>query len=355
MAVAPQDPLKIINRISNPLAVSLFKKEGKRILLLGDIHTLGNECPNCKKPKCLDYITILKELDSYHRATSTQLDVFIEAFAPDYPEKLSSRLYEYGAWKANSVYRSLTGFHIDLTKLRKDVLTKLYFHEKEGEQQRYHYFDLRLTQLFKDFGFGVDRLLAIDGASSREMFDTLLDNFYKDMRERYPTKKALVDTLKDFLFGKPFNPSYKRRDLLSHGMTRIAKQFYKLDSRSEKALVRSFALSRINEILTPDSLKYPVQMYEAIFDLLMLLVDVYAICRFIRFFYRQDAGSTSVFLAGAFHTSNYAAFLKLWGARKIFSNQKSRLEYKYKDVSKKCVKVKFAGGAVESHCPHCSS
>jgi phage FluMu protein Com len=325
------DPLNKITRISNPTAVSLFEKDNKRILLLGDAHTQGNECPRCKPPKCVNYITILKELDEYHKKSSTQMDVFLEIFAPDYPQKMTSRLYEYGKWKGNSILRSIIGSQIDLAKVREDLLSKLYFHEKSDVNQRYHYFDFRQTKLFEDYDLSVKKLMIA-------YFKGKLADYYDDFFTSYPTKKSLVDTLKDFLFGKPFDPSYKHRDLLSHGMTRISKQFHKL-SRSEQAVVRSFAVDRINDILQNYRFKDVFDFFDRILNLLTLLTDIYAICRFLRFFSQQNDGSTSVFIAGAAHTYNYTLFLKEWKAKKVFSNQKK--VFTDANAIKKCVHVDF--------------
>jgi hypothetical protein len=327
-----EDPLLALQRISNPSGVFLFEKGGKRILLLGDIHSpQERECPRCNPPQCMNYTQIISALDKYHKATSTDLDVFVEISAPDYPDKRGSRFYRGVAQMFNRGLRSLFSKSLDLITSRTELLSKLYFHGSAPTAQRYHYFDFRFTQLFKDYGFDIDAILRlareIDNPENRGAALTA----YRDaIVARYPRKKELLETFKDFLFGKPFDPSYKNRSRLSHGMTRIAKQFYKLESRSERALVRSFALTRLESILK--SYKDEEHTGLAIFNALTLLTDIYAICRFLRFFSKQSPGSTSVFLSGLTHSENYADFLKKWGARKHFSAEAAE---------RKCIPVCF--------------
>jgi len=328
------DPLEEVKRISNPSGVFLFEKEGKRILLLGDLHTpQERECVHCNPPQCMNYTHLIGALDKYHKATSTNLDVFVEISAPDYPHKRASRVYRGVAQMFNRGLRSLFSKSLDLVTSRSELLSKLYFHGSIPTAQRYHYFDFRFTQLFKDYGFDIDTILRVDRqATNPEKREVALRTYRDTIVARYPTKKELVSTFKDFLFGKPFDPSYPNRSRLSHGMTRIAKQFYKLESRSERALVRSFAISTLEEILR--SYDYKDEEYSglAIFTALILLTDIYAICRFLRFFSKQSPGSTSVFLSGLSHSKNYAEFLKRWGARKIFSAEAKE---------RKCIRVQM--------------
>ena len=41
-----------------------------------------------------------------------------------------------------------------------------------------------------------------------------------------------------------------------------------------------------------------------------LIMDTYAICRFLYYHSKQPEGSTSIFIAGAFHTQTYSLFMK---------------------------------------------
>lgn len=76
-----------------------------------------------------------------------------------------------------------------------------------------------------------------------------------------------------------------------------------------------------------------------VFFMMCLLTDVYAICRFLYYFNQQSKGSTSVFIAGAFHSFNYNLFMKEWNAKEIDEHT-----YELEDlisISKSCTKVDF--------------
>jgi hypothetical protein len=311
------DPLKELERISNPATYTRLEKGGKRIVLLGDIHTAKEgECPRCKLPKCANYGAFIDSLEEYHKATSTQLDVFVEVAAPE--EGRLSRFYRTAGELFHKGFRHITGQALNLVNARGDLIKKLYFHGKDGGAQRYHYIDFRFTQLFKDYGFDLPRLLEGEALAQGDPVKVAayIEGLRTDFVARYPTRKALVDTLKMFLFGRPFDPSYKQRERLSHGMTRIAKQFYKIESAADRKVVRSFALERIDALLgEKDEYKTTPLLHGVLLNLYALLTDIYAICRFIRYFHKQSAGSTSVFLAGVIHADNYRAFLKRWGAK----------------------------------------
>jgi hypothetical protein len=289
----------------------------------------------------MDYTGVIEALDAYHRAASTQLDVFVEIDAPNNPGKAGSKLYRGALQLFNRGVRKALGSSLNLVTSRTDFAKKLYFHGTEtGASQRYHYIDFRATQLFVDYGFDINHMILggiLVERGDMEILNTYLNEFHSTIHARYPTQKDLIDTLKDFLFGKPFDPAYRHRDRLSHGMTRIAKQFYKLESRADQTLVRSFALGRLRAIFKENPYRLPGHSWTAVFNSLILLVDIYAICRFLRFFGRQGAGSTSVFLAGVFHVENYRAFLAAWGANETFLSDREWT--KGMAYAKKCAKV----------------
>jgi hypothetical protein len=77
-----------------------------------------------------------------------------------------------------------------------------------------------------------------------------------------------------------------------------------------------------------------------VFFMAAVMMDSYAICRFLYYFSKQAEGSTSVFIAGALHTYNYNLFMKEWKATEIDEHT-----YKLEDLhkqSKACTKVDFS-------------
>ena len=80
-------------------------------------------------------------------------------------------------------------------------------------------------------------------------------------------------------------------------------------------------------------------------DVHILGLDV--LCRFLRFFKKQPAGSTSVFLAGVLHTSSFKTFLEEWGCKTVFDKHPSLKEVvkiteqaSKGELDKKCIHVK---------------
>jgi hypothetical protein len=143
------DPLVSLKRISNPYSVGLYKKDKKRILLLGDLHLPNlKECKSCKRPTCSTYLGIINDLDKYHKSNGTNLDVFIEVVAPEYSKSLASKIAASTLTYSNSFL--LNPLH--LVKTRTSLIDKLYFHNSD-ENIRYHYIDVRLSYIFKIYGF----------------------------------------------------------------------------------------------------------------------------------------------------------------------------------------------------------
>jgi hypothetical protein len=290
----------------------------------------------------MNYTELIEALDAYHKTTSTQLDTFIEIAAPEYPKNTISKAYTGAQQIFNRGARKVIGSNLNLATSRTDFIKKLYFHGEGGEGQRYHYIDFRFTQLFKDYGFDMDYIMiggVLHQKGDMAALDAYLKDYHKMIHDLYPTQKDITATFKDFLFGKPFDPTYRQREHLSHGMTRIAKQFYKLDTREDRAIVRSFADARLRAIFKENPYRLPGHSWSAVFNSLILLVDIYAICRFLRFFRKQGAASTSVFLTGVFHAENYRAFMSAWGATEEYLSNRDWIRDPIK--AKKCVHVDF--------------
>ena len=220
--------------------------------------------------------------------------------------------------------------NLHLIDVRKELLSKVYFHKRESKQ-RYHYFDFRFSNLFADYGFDV---VMIFTKSPKEIYDKV--------HSLYPTKAKYLSIIKKFCFSRHFEPSYERRNLLSHDMTRIAKQFYKLPPK-EREFVKEFVNKRIDTIMKNcdffDEQNFAIKNW---FFIVILMTDVYAICRFIRYHMNQIEGSTTVLLAGVYHTYTYSLFLKKWKAKNIFSKNHTLNDTEQLDPNaSKCVHVDF--------------
>ena len=307
-----EDPLLLVDRLSNPAQVWFFTKNKKRILLLGDIHTEQIlECAFCEAPICLDYTTLLLALERYHKESNTDLDVFIEMFAPEHSKSYANRLSLAASTLGGRLYRLLRGTSLNLIETRTRLLPKLFFHkDSQGIGQRFHYFDFRETGVFKHYGLDVQRYF---GDVSEDAMQKYSDEFIK----RYPTKQSIRKLTHTLLFST-VSKTFKNRSNLSHGKTRMAKQITKL-TPSDTRLIRSFSNSEL-ELLFKLNYKLPMYTFTFILDYMTFLTDIYALARFLRFFKRQVPGSTSVFLAGLSHTERYARFLKKWSATELFTS-----------------------------------
>lgn len=325
------DVLKDVKRISDPITISLYVKDDKRILLLGDRHLVNKDCTACKPPKCLDYLSLIKGLDKYHKDTNTDLDVYFEGFAPNNGQNSLEKTQRYLGELVDRYMLKFQGTPLRLYNVRKALLPKAYFH-KTGLKQRYHYIDHRLTELFIMYGFDIMTIL-MGGEEEKQAY-------FIHFKSMYPTKASYIHIVKEFCFAKPFDPSLKPRSLLSKGMTKIGKQYHKL-SAADQRLVKSFVMKRVNVIMDEYDYKEFSGCLTNVFFMMCLLMDVYAICRFLYYYNQQSKGSTSVFIAGAVHAFNYNLFMKEWNAKEIDEHT-----YAFEDlfsISKSCTKVDFGG------------
>lgn len=215
------DVLKEVKKISDPITISLYVKDGKRILILGDRHLVNKDCTVCKAPKCLDYLSLVKGLDKYHKDTNTELDVYFEGYAPNNGKDNSEKSKLYSAELEDRHALIKKGAPSRLYNVRKALLPKAYFH-KDGLQQRYHYIDFRLTKLFFMYGFNLVTSL-MGGEEEKQAY-------FIHFKNLYPTKASYIHIVKEFCFAKPFDPSLKPRSLLTKGMTKIGKQYHKLSA-----------------------------------------------------------------------------------------------------------------------------
>jgi hypothetical protein len=244
--------------------------------------------------------------------------------APDNSKSLASKIAASSLTYSNIFLAK----PLHLIKTRTSLIDKLYFHNSD-ENIRYHYIDLRFSSIFKVYGFDIIKLSQFDSK--------YLENF----KEKYPSKQKIISIVKDLCFGAPFDPKFKPRSYLNNGKTKIAKQFYKLKN-SDQQSVRSFTNERMHIILNNTTYS---DIWDIIFYTMILMTDIYAICRFIRFFNRQVEGSTSIFLSGVAHKSNYRLFLEKWGITKIFDTHPTT-DFGGKNVSleltKMCKHVDFS-------------
>jgi hypothetical protein len=326
-----ENVLPKIKRLSDPITVSLYKKDGKRILLLGDRHLPNKDCKTCKAPNCVNYLSLIDELDKYHKEAGTDLDVFFEGFAPAAGRDGIEKTRLYLGELIDRYFLMYKGTPVHLYDVRKALLPKAFFHKGDDVHQRYHYIDFRLTPLFLRYGFDIITIIHGSDEQKRAYFDKF--------HAMYPTKTSYVNRIKEFCFAKPFDPSLKPRSLLSHGMTKIGKQFHKLGSK-DQILVKRFITKRIQTIMDDYDYKVFEQCMANVFFMAAVMMDSYAICRFLYYFSKQTEGSTSVFIAGALHTYNYNLFMKEWKAIEIDEHT-----YKIEDLhrqSKACTKVDFS-------------
>lgn len=295
------DPLLNLERVSDPVTYSLFEKDGKRIVLLGDVH-VNNEkkCENCRKPKCLNYLTLIRSLDEYAKKTDTDLDVFLEMAAPNFGKNKTEKRGLYDATLEDRLTQRRAKSFLRLYNARKEFGTKAYFH-KGTEKQRYHYIDPRMTGFIQSYGFFIHTLAT--GTPTERL------GYYAMFQLAYPSPKKLLDTLLAICFSKKLRlpPPFQGKIYMS----KIAKQVYKLPLSDQK-YVRGFFTRHFQTIL--GRLNYQAQdtFADALFQLISGLMDVYAICRLLFYHRKQSTGSTSVILAGAWHTYVYSEFLKGW-------------------------------------------
>ncbi len=300
-----EDPLIGLKRISNPSTIALYTLQNKRILLLGDMHIPNaRDCSKCVLPNCGDYLTLIDALDNYHKEQGTELDVFLETFAPEDLKSGYQKTKKVLKDKLTRVTNRIIhtkGLH--LVKARNALDQKVFFHGR-NETRRYHTFDLRKTELFEKSFF--EPILLLNVVLDEDK--TFEPNVHKELLYYYPTKESLYTVTTEMCFSEkqPYN--------------RIAKQVYKLDPKDQLLVKRFF-----KRMFDHDFKLYKTKRVRLHFVLSALMTDIYAISRFLRFHRKQPQGSTSVFLAGFAHTWHYALFLKDLGAKKLFDNHPGNL------------------------------
>lgn len=317
------DPLQTIRKMSNATTFAIYQRNKKRIVLLGDMHTPyeGENCvAPCNPPKCFDYIQLIQSLDTYHQKMGTDFDFYLETFSPHNSKstwnhvKMSFLLY------MSSVLRSILGQSIHLEEVRKEFIKKVYFHERKDVHQRYHYMDIRYDSLYKKNHMDMIELLKVMMNKDTIAIQKIVRTFYK----HYPTCHSYIQQCKTICFGKKSN--------------KISKQYHKLEAKDKKlvqhffdqrmASVMKMFQKRWSEIATIKKSTHLILFFTMLLFSTGLLTDIYAICRFLRFFHRQPPGSTSLFLTGAAHSTNYIEFLKMWKARPIKKNQIAKKQSK---------------------------
>jgi hypothetical protein len=116
-------------------------------------------------------------------------------------------------------------------------------------------------------------------------------------------------------------------------MTKTAKQFNKLPLK-EQRFVKQFTIKNINYIMTTYNYKKKDTFWYNVFYIMILIMDTYAICRFLYYHEKQPEGSTSLFIAGANHTRTYSSFMKEWDAKKIYEKIYDNTSMTYKTCNK---------------------
>jgi hypothetical protein len=273
------DPFTQIRELSGVVYVALLSKHDKRIVLLGDAHTpyKGLSCKKCHTD-CYTVTRFIKSLASYHAKTNTELDVFIETYAPLGNSKQKKDLQQMiDIVKFEETEKEQRREPKILFEIRKEFSKEVYIHT--ANTIRYHYVDIRVTPFIEETGLGLR---------------STLSNCSFLKKAAYPTKSKINSTILHICFVNQ-DPENK-----------ISKQFYKL-SRTNKQCVRRFIEQRIQAI--HKDLPYTEMFDSCFFWLCCLLLDCYMICRFLRFFERQPPGSTTVYFAGAAHTWTLFEFI----------------------------------------------
>lgn len=263
-------------------------------------------CPSCAPPTCLGYADLFQAYKTWHASAGHgDLDIYFEGFVLEDMKSSQGKRKLYQLEGQNRLTYKLThkGKSLKIYNVRKNLYPNAFFHK--SDTLRTHAIDIRLLPALQKHGFELNLLLK-GYADAPEYHEALL--------KKYPTKAAAEDMLEALAF---------RED------TKIAKQFRKIPS-SQQSLMRRFFKERMKELYARD-----------FFGMTVLLMDIYALCRFLRFFERQPVGSTSIFFAGVQHCWNYQAFLTEWGATPIFSTMpvgfQDMMEYVNKKWAKPCV------------------
>lgn len=296
------DPLQSLERISNASAAAIYTLNTKRIVLLGDFHVPdARDCSRCVYPKCADYSTLIHELDAYHKETGTELDVFLEIFAPEDMKSYAQRMKYYllrsklNATIGNILYSKKP----HLLELRRQLDRKVFFHGR-NTLQRYHAIDFRDTPDVKDALLDVYEFLANLKAGPSKL-ERYIETLTQQSLKAYPTKERLFTRIYAMCFASARKPN------------RIQKQVAKLSPEHRRMLQAFFRKMFDHYYLYNKKVRLFLHL-----NLATLATDIYALARFLRFMSQQVEGSTSVFLAGARHTWHYSLFLQRLGAKRVF-------------------------------------
>jgi hypothetical protein len=302
------DPLESINELSDVNAAAVLTQEGKRIVLLGDIHTpyKGKTCKKCTGG-CFTVKRLLRALKKFHEKTETDLDTFAEFHAPSIDRKNPAAMQKW-------VAEVQAGQPLILSEMRQEYFADAYQHDRKPGA-RFHYVDVRSTPAFQKKG--IMPFLWLYAHKHPEDSDPCARNYFSMFQLMYPKKEKLNAAIADLCWGAS-DPS-----------NIVSKQYHKL-TPADRRKVKSFFSKYMMNIQS--SFSYQKQPEEYFVQITALPVEFYAICRFLRFFHRQPAGSTSVFLAGVAHTAVIDAFLRLWGATVVFDNHPAKDPYANKLV-----------------------
>ena len=174
-----------------------------------------------------------------------------------------------------------------LFQMRNEFAREVYMHGRKNTSIRFHYVDVRTSPFLNSMSIGLVQQM-LGGPS-----------YYASLKRIYPTRITLQTAIVNVCFDTSTN--------------KINKQYRKLPENQRKH-VREF-ITRSSLSLCKKSWSFPT----CVFWLTMLLMDCYAICRFLHYFELQPAGSTTVFFEGIAHSWTVAQFLMEWDAKKEFS------------------------------------
>jgi hypothetical protein len=293
-----KDPLHLLKELSGVNALCILEKDDKRIVVLGDVHTntSDKECQKCVKD-CFTVSRLIHKLKEYHKKNGTELDVYAEFLAPSFDRKDKTRMEMFVDVEQNLKVPN----DIMLLQLRKEFAADAYAHK--ATKTRIHYVDVRTLPFLNTLGIMVFVWYASHNPLKEKVrIDACTKNYFHLFQLIYPTAKKFDKVIHDILLEMDDPDNY------------IYKQYKKLSS-NDQALMRKFAKKSFQHVKTMfDFDKNPEEYF---LFMTGILLEFYALCRFLRFFKKQPAGSTSVFLAGVLHTANFKQFLEEWGCETV--------------------------------------
>jgi hypothetical protein len=264
----PKDPLEHLKYLSGVNTLAILTKDEKRIIMLGDVHSSYSNllCKDCVND-CYTIKRLVKDLMKYHTNTKTEMDFFGEFYGMR--DNLSQK---------------------EMLELRAEFAEETYIHK--SKTNRFHYVDVRSMPFVEEYG--------LEGYRPITCFTVF--------KRAYPTKTKLNNTI--------LNICFESKD----PRNKISKQYFKLPL-AERKLVRKHIEKCIKNINNKADFEKPTY---GIF-MASLLVDCYAICRFLRFFAKQPAGSTTIFFEDASHIRVVIDFLQSWGCDVILNTNPPKL------------------------------